>query len=98
LFYFLQVLTDMAQSIGSKPWWNINTGYYQTAGGQKTSVQSTVNYRGYTTVPNNGLCWQVRARMQSGRYWHDLFVEANCVPCMCAHAISPIPSGMLDDD
>jgi len=64
--FYLQVLTDMAQSIGSKPWWSINTGYYQTAGGQKTSVQSTVNYRGYTTVPNNGLCWQVRARSAVG--------------------------------
>ncbi len=50
----------MAQSIGAKPWWNINTGYYQVAGSRKTSVPTVVTYRGYTVVPNNALCWQAR--------------------------------------
>ena len=57
----LQVLTDMATSIGGKPWWNINRGYYQVVSGVKTFVQKTVTYKGYTAVPNNGLCWQVPA-------------------------------------
>jgi hypothetical protein len=63
----LQVLTDMARSIGATPWWSINTGYYQTVNGQQTSVQPTVTYKGYAAVPNNGLCWQARATARVGQ-------------------------------
>ena len=63
----LQVLTDMARSIGATPWWSINTGYYQTVNGQTTSVQPTVTYKGYAAVPNNGLCWEARAAARVGQ-------------------------------
>ena len=80
-----QVLTDMAQSIGGKPWWNINRGYYQIAGGAKTFVKGVVTYKGYAAVPNNGLCWQARARSiaQPGRDLLDCD-DAASKPCMRA--------------
>ncbi|KAK9835007.1 hypothetical protein WJX81_003699 [Elliptochloris bilobata] len=53
-----KVLTDMSKSIGGKPWYKINTGYYMTVNGQKASVKPGATYKGYAAVPNNGLCWQ----------------------------------------
>ena len=54
----LQVLTDMSKSIGGKPWYKINTGYYQNINGQRVAVKPGATYKGYAAVPNNGLCWQ----------------------------------------
>ncbi len=53
----------MASSIGGKPWYKINTGYYQLVNGQKVFVQPTATYKGYVAVPNNGLCWQARTAL-----------------------------------
>jgi hypothetical protein len=69
----------MAQSIGAKPWWNINTGYYQVAGGRKTFVPTTVTYRGYTVVPNNALCWQARHPQPLGG-GESSFSDGMCTP------------------
>ena len=56
----LQVITDMSKSIGGKPWYKINTGYYQNINGQRVAVKPGATYKGYAAVPNNGLCWQAR--------------------------------------
>ena len=50
----------MAKSIGGKPWYKINTGYYQLTNGQQVAVKPGATYKGYAAVPNNGLCWQAR--------------------------------------
>ena len=62
----LQVLTDMAKSIGGKPWYKINTGYYQTVNGAQAPVKPGATYKGYAAVPNNGLCWQARRCLLPG--------------------------------
>ena len=48
----------MSKSIGGKPWYKINTGYYQNVNGQRMAVKPGATYKGYAAVPNNGLCWQ----------------------------------------
>ena len=48
----------MSKSIGGKPWYKINTGYYQNINGQQVAVKPGATYKGYAAVPNNGLCWQ----------------------------------------
>ena len=52
----VKVLTDMAQSMGGKPWFNIVTTYYDNAG----KVPNKVTYGGKAAVSASSSCYTVR--------------------------------------
>ncbi|HEY3571647.1 MAG TPA: hypothetical protein VGP73_27215 [Thermoanaerobaculia bacterium] len=45
----IDILTNLAESIGGTPWYNINTTYYSGAGRQLKHVSNSVSYKGSTT-------------------------------------------------
>ena len=52
----VKVLTDMAQSMGGKPWYNIVTTYYDNGG----KVPNKATYGGRATVGSSSPCYMVR--------------------------------------
>ena len=51
----VKVLTDMAQSIGGKPWFGTATTYTDQAG----PVVNKIAYGGRTGITSSSKCWQV---------------------------------------
>ena len=51
----VKVLTDLAQSIGSTPWFNIGTTYND----QNGAVVNKIKYGGRTAITSSNKCWQV---------------------------------------
>jgi Phosphate-induced protein 1 conserved region len=45
----VDILTNLAESIGGTPWYNINTSYYSGSGRQLKHVSNSVAYKGSTT-------------------------------------------------
>jgi hypothetical protein len=67
----VKVLTDMAQSMGNKPWYNIATTYYSGSG----NVKNKITYGGKAGIPAGNACYSVGCRhrmqtMQPFPAWH----------------------------
>jgi hypothetical protein len=45
----VDILTDLAESIGGSPWYNINTSYYSGSGRKAKFVSNSVAFKGSTT-------------------------------------------------
>src|SRR4051812_37612317 len=45
----VDILSDLAESIGGSPWYNINTTYYSGSGRQLKHVSNSVAFKGSTT-------------------------------------------------
>jgi hypothetical protein len=52
----VKVLTDMAMSIGGKPWFKTSTTYHDNSG----PTTAAVKYGGRVGVKSGNACWQVR--------------------------------------
>ena len=52
----VKVLTDLAQSVGGQPWFNMMTTYSDSSG----AVVNKIKYGGKTGITAGTKCWQVR--------------------------------------
>ena len=75
----VKVLTDMAQSIGNKPWYNIATTYFSGSG----HVKNKITYGGRVGIPAGNACYSVRCRRFPVCFYAWLAVPS------CMHASEP---------
>ena len=76
----VKVLTDMAQSIGGKPWFNIATTYTD----QNGPVVNKIAYGGRAGITAGSKCWQVRWGARS-----DERCSALAASLLCSRAPAP---------
>ena len=63
----VKVLTDLAQSIGSKPWIDIVSTYYSGSASNPSPVTTKVTYGGRAAIPSGNTCFTVGMALYVGQ-------------------------------
>lgn len=74
----VKVLTDMAQSIGGKPWFGTATTYSDNNG----AVPNLVKYGGRAAITTRSSCWQARIPTTSCLMLKNISGLLRCAVCV----------------